>query len=119
LVQEDLSGATVLPRRRALDDAVLIEKKPGSLAELHASYNDSGKVTYLLAEERIPVLDYVVQRADVAYRIIIPRPAMEGVVAKKIAEATAGRARTARGQSARVMVLGGSERRRFRVFDLR
>lgn len=74
----------------AVESSEVIEKKPGTLAAVRASYTDSGRLTYLFAEERIPVLD-TSYGADVAYRIIIPA-GMEGVIAKKIAEATAGRA---------------------------
>jgi uncharacterized YigZ family protein len=75
--------------KAALDDAVLIEKKPGSLAELRASYNDSGKVTYLLAQEGIPLLDTIYE-ADVCYRFVLPA-GTEGRLKKLLAEASAGR----------------------------
>jgi uncharacterized YigZ family protein len=74
----------------AVEASGVVEKKKGTLCDLRASYTDSGRLTYLLAENQIPVLD-TSYGADVAWRIIIP-DGRESALAKKIAEATAGRA---------------------------
>lgn len=73
----------------AVAASTVIEKKPGTLCVVRASYTDSGKLSYLFAEEQIPVLDTSYE-ADVAYRIIVPE-GKSGTLRKKIAEATAGR----------------------------
>lgn len=73
----------------AVEASSVIEKKKGTRCTLRASYTDSGRLTYLLAENQIPVLD-TSYGEDVALEMIIPYR-KEDALAKKIAEATAGR----------------------------
>lgn len=76
--------------RDAVASSGIVEKKPGLLAKVRASYTDSGKLTYLFSENGIPVIasEY---GADVLYRIVIPE-GEESNLRKKLSEATAGRA---------------------------
>lgn len=73
----------------ALDNSVIVEKKPGTRGAVRAEYAEIGKLQYLFNELQIPVLDTLYE-ASVVFDLIVP-PGQIGRLNKQLAEATAGR----------------------------
>ena len=73
----------------ALENSLIIEKKPGTRGVIRADYTETGKLQYLFGEMGLPVLD-TVYGADVTFDLIVPEE-QAGRLAKQLAEATAGR----------------------------
>ncbi len=73
----------------ALDNSVIVEKKPGTRGVVRAEYAEIGKLQYLFNELQIPVLDTLYE-ASVVFDLIVP-PGQTGRLNKQLAEATAGR----------------------------
>ena len=73
----------------ALENSVIIEKKPGTRGVIRADYTEIGKLQHLFGELQIPVLETLYE-ASVTFDLIIP-PEQAGRLQKQLAEATAGR----------------------------
>ena len=73
----------------ALDNSVIVEKKPGTRGVVRADYAEIGKLQYLFNELQIPVLDTLYE-ASVVFDLIVP-PGQTGRLNKQLAEASAGR----------------------------
>ena len=73
----------------ALDNSVIVEKKPGTRGVVRADYAEIGKLQYLFNELQIPVLDTFYE-ASVVFDLIVP-PGQTGRLNKQLAEASAGR----------------------------
>ena len=73
----------------ALDNSVIVEKKPGTRGVVRAEYAEIGKLQYLFNELQIPVLDTLYE-ASVVFDLIVP-PGQTGRLNKQLAETTAGR----------------------------
>ncbi|MBQ9061226.1 MAG: YigZ family protein [Eubacterium sp.] len=73
----------------ALDNSLIIEKKPGTRGVVRADYAEIGKLQYLFNELQIPVLDTLYE-ASVVFDLIVP-PDQIGRLNKQLAEASAGR----------------------------
>ena len=73
----------------ALDNSVIVEKKPGTRGVVRADYAEIGKLQYLFNELQIPVLDTLYE-ASVVFDLVVP-PGQAGRLNKQLAEASAGR----------------------------
>ena len=74
----------------ALDNSVIVEKKPGTRGVVRAEYAEIGKLQYLFAQEAVPVVD--TQYADsVSIEIVIPLE-RDQAIRKAITEKTAATA---------------------------
>lgn len=85
-----LSRAYAAAAQAAIEAAVIIEKRPGWSGSIRADYTDVGKLTHLLSELSIPVLD--TEYTDVVcFHIVIPDE-RQGFLEARLADATAGKA---------------------------
>lgn len=75
--------------KEGLANSLVIEKKPGLLAEIKASYTELGKMQYIFGEEKLPILD-TAYTDQVVFTVIIPEDQV-GIIRKKLMELTAGR----------------------------
>ena len=77
--------------QEGLANSRIIDKKYGVRMEIQSDYNGIGKIQYLLAEDKVPVLD--TEYTDkVTMQVLLPKGQVEQMKAK-ITEATNGRAR--------------------------
>ncbi len=91
--------------REALKNSKIVEKCPGRRMEIETDYTGIGKVQYLLAKRKLPVLDTrYTDRADVS--VMVPADEAERLKAE-ITEQTAGRARITLGDPAYYSVIDG------------
>lgn len=73
-----------------LDASILLEKQPGTCCTVTCDYNTSGKLTYLLANENIPVTDTRYGEA-VETDLILPASSKPRLISL-LTDATAGKA---------------------------
>lgn len=77
--------------QEGLANSRIIDKKYGVRMEIQSDYNGIGKIQYLLAEDKVPVLD--TEYTDkVTMQVLLPKGQVEQMKAK-ITEGTNGRAR--------------------------
>ena len=75
--------------QEGLRSCTLIEKKPGFQTELVTDYNGVGKIQYLLAQEKISILNSEYTQ-NVVLSVIVPKEEKDRFE-KKVTEATSGR----------------------------
>ncbi|MDO4475436.1 MAG: YigZ family protein [Lachnospiraceae bacterium] len=73
-----------------LGAARILEKCKGKILTVRSDYSDSGKIQYILAQDQVPVLD--TRYTDCVETDLAVDEETEGLMKKKITEATAGRA---------------------------
>ena len=84
-----LVRAYSMAAKEGLAKSLVIEKKPGLLAEIRASYTEVGKMQYLFGEQRLPIID-TEYTEEVKFTVIIPEEEL-GLMRKKMMELTSGR----------------------------
>ena len=78
--------------QEGLANSRIIDKKYGVRMEIQSDYNGIGKIQYLLAEDKVPVLD--TEYTDkVTMQVLLPKGQVEQMKAKITTEGTNGRAR--------------------------
>lgn len=95
-----------------LAGAVVIEKQTGCMLDIGTDYNSLGKVQYLLAQRKIPVLDTEYTQ-KVVFHAMVPTE-RKGELAKAVTEATSGTAELTWGEEAEFAVMG----ERVQIFDV-
>ena len=94
--------------QEGLAGAVIIEKQQGWILEMGTDYNGLGKIQYLLAQRKIPVL-HTEYTDKVAIQVMVPTE-LKGEFAKAVTEATSGTAALDWGTQAEFALIAGEVR---------